>query len=195
MNVFLQRYRLLSASRGLSTACALLLVLVGVATAAAQTLKTSGTLEGTISDSTGGRIPGVKVSLRQTDTNQIRTVYTDDQGFFRSTDLPVGTYEVRIENPGFAPYLHTGVGLDVGITAHLDVVLPAAGVTTQVTVSAQPSPIDPTQTSVTSSVDRQRIEDLPVDSRNSLDFVLSMPGVTSSSSQQGGTGSQPRARR
>jgi hypothetical protein len=166
-----------------------MLALVGVATAAAQTLKTSGTLEGAISDSTGGRIPGVKVSLRQTETNQIRTAYTDDQGFFRSTDLPVGTYEVRIENPGFAPYLHTGVGLDVGITAHLDVVLPAAGVTTQVMVSAQPSPIDPSQTSVTSSVDRQRIEDLPVDSRNSLDFVLSMPGVTSSSSQQGGTGS------
>ena len=44
-------------------------------------------------------------------------------------DLPVGTYEVRIEDPGFAPYLHTGVDLDVGITAHLDVVLPAASVT------------------------------------------------------------------
>jgi hypothetical protein len=142
-----------------------------------------------ISDSTGGRIPGVKVSLRQTETNQLRTVYADDQGFFRSTDLPVGTYEVRIESPGFAPYLHTGVGLDVGITAHLDVVLPAASVTTQVTVSAQPSPIDASQTSVTSTVDRQRIEDLPVDSRNSLDLVLSMPGVTSSSSQHGGTGS------
>jgi outer membrane receptor protein involved in Fe transport len=189
LNVLLQRCRPLSARRGPSTACALLLALVGVATAAAQTLRTSGTLEGTISDSTGGRIPGVKVSLRQTETNQLRAVYTDDQGFFRSTDLPVGTYEVRIESPGFAPYLHTGVGLDVGITTHLDVVLPAAGVATQVTVSAQPSPIDPSQTSVTSSVDRQRIEDLPVDSRNSLDFVLSMPGVTSSSSQQGGTGS------
>jgi hypothetical protein len=168
----------------------LLLALVGVVTAAAQTLKTSGTLEGTISDSTGGRIPGVKVNLRQVDTNQTRAVYTDDQGFFRSTDLPVGTYEVRIENPGFAPYLDTGVALDVGITAHLDVVLPAASVTTQVTISAQPSPIDPSQTSVTSSVDRQRIEDLPVDSRNSLDFVLAMPGVTSSSSGQGGTGSR-----
>ena len=74
LNVLLQRYRLLSASRRPSTACALLLVLVGVATAA-QTLKTSGTLEGTISDSTGGRIPGVKVSLRQAETNQIRTIF------------------------------------------------------------------------------------------------------------------------
>jgi outer membrane receptor for ferrienterochelin and colicin len=189
LNFFVRRYRPLSASHGLCAAYILLLALFGVATATGQTLKTSGTLEGTISDSSGARIPGVKVNLRQTDTNQTRVVYTDEQGFFRSTDLPVGTYEVRIENPGFAPYLHTGVDLEVGTTAHLDVVLPAASVSTQVTVSAQPSPIDPTQTSVTSSVDRQRIEDLPVDSRNSLDFVLAMPGVTSSSSQQGGTGS------
>jgi outer membrane receptor for ferrienterochelin and colicin len=190
LNFFVRRHRPLLASHGLGTACVLLVALLGVVRVPAQTLKSSGTLEGTISDSTRGRIPGVKVNLRQTDTNQTRVVYTDEQGFFRSTDLPVGTYEVRIENPGFAPYLHTGVDLDVGITAHLDVVLPAASITTQVTVSAQPSPIDPSQTSVTSSVDRQRIEDLPVDSRNSLDFVLAMPGVTSSSSRQGGTGSR-----
>jgi hypothetical protein len=191
LNFLLKRYRPVSASRSLGRACfVLLLALVGVATAVAQTLKTSGTLEGTISDATAGRIPGVKVSLRQIETNQTRTVTADDQGFFRATDLPVGTYEVRIENPGFAPYLHTGVLLDVGTTVRLDVVLPAASVTTQVTVSAQPPPIDPSQTSVTSSVDRQRIEDLPVRSRNSLDFVLLMPGVTSSS-QRGGTGSHP----
>ena len=164
------------------------LALVGVAMSTAQTLRTSGTLEGTISDATGGRIPGVKVSLRQIETNQARTVYTDDGGFFRATDLPVSSYEVRIEDERFVPYLHTGVAIGVGTTAHLDVVLQAAGVTTQVTVSAQPPPIDPSQTSVTSSVDREKIEDLPVRSRNALDFVLLMPGVTSSS-QQGGTGS------
>jgi outer membrane receptor for ferrienterochelin and colicin len=179
------------ASRSLRCACSvLLLALVGAASCAAQTLKTSGTLEGTISDTSAKRIAGVKVTFRQTETNQTRTVIADEQGFFRASDLPVGTYEVRIEQPGFVPYLHTGVGLDVGSTAHLDVVLPAAGVSTQITVSGQPSPIDPGQTSVTSSVDRQRIEDLPVDSRNSLDFVLTMPGVTSSASRQGGTGSR-----
>ena len=128
----------------------------------------------------GGRIPDVKVSLRQIETNQTRAVAADDQGLFRATDLPVGTYEVLIDVPGFAPYVHTGVALDVGITVHLDVVLPAASVTTQVTVSAQPSPIDPSQTSVTSAIDRDRIEDLPVLSRNSLDFALLLPGVASS---------------
>jgi hypothetical protein len=190
LNPFLNSNQPLSASRLLGRAFfVLLLALVGVAMSAAQTLKTSGTLEGTISDASGGRIPGIKVSLRETETNQTRTVTADDQGFFRATNLPVGTYEVRIESPGFAPYVHTGVLLDVGTTAHLDIVLPAAGVTTQVTVSAQPSPIDPSQTSVTSAIDRDRIEDLPVLSRNSLDFALLLPGVASSS-QRSGTGSR-----
>jgi outer membrane receptor protein involved in Fe transport len=182
LNFLLKRYRSLSASRLLGTASfVLLFALMGVATSTAQTSKTSGALEGTISDASGGRIPGGKVSLREVETSQLRTVYADDQGFFRVADLPVGSYEVRIENAGFAPYLHTGVLLTVGTTAHLDVILPAAAVTTQVTVSAQPPAIDPSQTSVTSTVGRERIEDLPVRSRNSLDFVLLMPGVTSSS--------------
>jgi hypothetical protein len=97
LKFLLKRYRPMSTSCSLGRACfVLLLALVGVATAAAQTLKTSGTLEGTITDATRGRIPGVKVSLRQIETSQTRTVYTDDQGFFRATELLVGTYEVRI---------------------------------------------------------------------------------------------------
>jgi hypothetical protein len=168
----------------------LLLLLPWTTTATAQTLKTSGTLEGTISDTSGARIPTAKVSLREVDTNQMRTVSADDRGFFRATDLPVGTYEVRAEVAGFAPFLHTGVLLDVGTTTHLDIVLQPLGVTAEVTVSAQPSPIDPSQTSVTSAIDRQRIEDLPILSRNSLDFALLLPGVASSS-QRSGTGSHP----
>jgi uncharacterized surface anchored protein len=81
-----------------------LLAFVTASTSAAQASKASGTLEGTISDATGGRIPGVKVSLRQTETNQTRAVTTDDQGFFRATDLTVSTYEVRAEHAGFAAY-------------------------------------------------------------------------------------------
>ncbi len=166
------------------------LILAGVAASMAQTVKTGGTLEGTISDATGGRIPGVIVGLREIERNQTRTVNSDDQGFFRATDLVVGTYEVRIVGAGFAPYLHKGVDIGVGTTAHLDVVLQAAGVTTEVTVSEQPPPIDPSQTSVTFTVDREKIEDLPVRSRNALDFVISMPGVTAASSQGSGTGTR-----
>ena len=179
----------LSPRRTCVAACLVLATLVVAATAVAQTSATSGTLEGIVSDASGGRIAGIKITLRETDTNQTRTIDADDQGFFRATDLPVGTYEVHIADPRFAPYLHMGIDLDVGTTVHLDISLPPASVTTQVTVSAQPSPLDPSQTSVTSAVDRERIEDLPVLSRNALDFVLLLPGVTNSSQ-----GSNPRTR-
>src|SRR2546428_367417 len=119
----------------------LLIALAGTATSAAQTLKTGGTLEGTISDMSGGRIPAGKVSLRQVDTNQTRTVSADDLGFFRATDLQVGTYEVRVEATGFAPFVHTGISFDVGTTVHQDVVLAAAGAPAERTGSPPPSPI------------------------------------------------------
>lgn len=105
---------------------------------------------------------------------------TDEQGIFHAEELVVGTYEVRVDHAGFAPYRHTGVQLTLGQSVHLEIVLAPASSSAEVTVSAQPAAIDPSQTSVVSSVDRERIEELPVRSRNYLDFVLLAPGVSSS---------------
>jgi outer membrane receptor protein involved in Fe transport len=171
-------YRL---NRCLGVIATLLLVTVA---AGAQASRVGATLEGIVSDSSGGRIPKAEVHLRETNTHQLRTIVTDETGFFRSNELPVGTYEVFVEIPGFAPYHHTGVTLQVGQTVHLDVVLQPAGITTEVTVTAQPPAIDITQTSLTSTVDKERIEELPVSSRNYLNFVLLAPGVAASSQPQ-----------
>src|SRR6266852_4482153 len=157
-----------------------LLILVRAAGAGAQASKVGATLDGTVSDSSSAVIPGASVTLRNTLTNQSRAVTTDDQGFFRAEALAVGTYEVRVEHPGFAPYRHTGVQLSLGQTIRLDVILAPASSSAEVTVNAQPSAIDTSQTSVVSSVDQERIEELPVRSRNYLDFVLLAPGVSSS---------------
>ena len=173
---------------GIAISFALLLC---AANAAAQTSRVGATLEGTVSDSSSAVIPQATITLRNTVTNQSRIVTTDDQGFFRADQLAVGTYEVRLEHPGFAPYRHTGVVLSLGQTIHLDIVLSPASTSEEVTVSAQPSAIDTSQTSVVSSVDQERIEELPVRSRNYLDFVLLAPGVSSSPAASGGSGSTP----
>src|SRR5262249_18274758 len=81
----------------------------------------------------------------------------------------------------------------LGTTAHLDVSLQSAGVSAQITVTAQPPAIDPTQTSVNSTVDTERIEELPVESRNYLNFALLASGVASSAQQQGGHSLTPLA--
>jgi hypothetical protein len=124
-------------------------------------------------------------------TNQSRTVTTDEQGFFRAEQLAVGTYEIRVEQTGFAPYRQPGVGASLGQTVHLDIVLSPASASEQMTVNAQPSSLDPSQSSVVSSVDKERIEELPVRSRNYLDFVLLAPGVSSSPIASGSSGSTP----
>ena len=158
-----------------------LVVLLGISRfAAAQTSSVSGSLEGIVTDSSGGRIPQVQVTVREVATRLSRQVSTDSTGLFRISQLPPGLYEVLASQAGFSPYRHAGVALALGSTVHLDIVLPSEAVTTQVTVTAQPPAIDPAQTSVTSGVDRERIEELPVESRNYLNFVLLAPGVAAS---------------
>ena len=61
---------------------------------------------------------------------------------------------------------------------HLDIVLPVSGIASEVTVTDQPPAIDATQTSLTTAVDKERIEELPVSSRNYLQFILLAPGVS-----------------
>src|SRR6266436_3685464 len=80
------------------------------ADAAAQASRVGATLEGIVSDTSGAVISNSKVTLHNPLTNQSRTVTTDEQGFFRAEQLAVGTYEVRVEQTGFAPYRQSGVG-------------------------------------------------------------------------------------
>jgi len=166
-------------------------VLFCTANADAQASRVGATLEGTVTDSSGAAIPSSKITVRNALTSQSRRVATDEQGFFRAEQLTIGTYEVEAERTGFAPSRHTGVVLSLGQTVHLDIVLSPASTSEKVTVSAQPLAIDTSQTSVISSVDRERIEELPVRTRNSLDFVLLAPGVSGSPAASAVSGSTP----
>jgi Carboxypeptidase regulatory-like domain/TonB-dependent Receptor Plug Domain len=169
------------------------LILVRAPATGAQASKVGAALEGTLSDSSGAVIAQVTITLRNASTDQSRTVTTDDQGFFRADQLAVGTYDVRVQDLGFASYRHTGIVLSLGQTIHLDIVLSPAAGSVEVTVSAQPLAIDTSQTSVVSSVDQERIEELPVQSRNYLDFVLLAPGVSRSPISSLGSGATPLA--
>src|SRR6266851_5211829 len=134
-------------------------------------------LEVRVADTSGGVVPDAHVNIRAFDTNQVRSGVTNPDGTLRFTDVPVGTYEVHVEYDGFAPYRHAGVTLSIGQTTRLDVSLQAAGVVESVAVTAQPPPLDAGQTSLATIIDKERIEELPVRSRNYLEFVLLAPGV------------------
>jgi len=159
----------------------------------AQGSRVAAALEGTVRDTSGAAISGAAVVVRNESTNQARATETNEEGIFHAEALPVGSYEVRVDQAGFAPYLQTGLDLTLGQTTHLDIVLVPASRSEEVSVNAQQQSFDLSQASVVSPVDRERIEELPVQSRNSLDFVLLAPGVLSAPQASPGAGSAPLA--
>src|SRR5690348_8639530 len=169
-------------------AVALALLISSCAAAHAQSSKVGAAIEGEVSDASSGVVSQAVIELRNTDTQQSRTLITDDRGFFRAEQLPVGTYEVRADHPGFAPYRQTAIEVSLGQTVHLNIVLSLPSASQQVTVSAHSSPIDVRQTSVVSSIDQERIEELPVRTRNYLDFALLAPGVSNAPKSSASTG-------
>ncbi len=155
----------------------------------AQDSATTATLAGSVRDSAGAIIPSATITLRNLTTNQTRRVTSEADGSYRVSALAVGDYEARAEAAGFAPYLNPEVTLALGRTTQLDISLPPAGVNAQVTITDRPPALDATQTAVTTSIDPERIEELPVNSRNYLEFTLLAPGVAPSNQQNSGGGS------
>jgi hypothetical protein len=158
---------------------ALVLWSAGATSAQAPT----STLEGTVVDSSGGVVVGATAIVVNTDTNQSRSLTTDGAGVFRFAQLPVGTYSIQVTYSGFSDFTQSGVVIAIGQTVSLTITLTPSGVAETVGVTARsPSPLDARQTAVTTTVDNDRIEELPVQSRDYLHFVLLAPGVVSSPS-------------
>src|SRR5215469_1918628 len=148
--------------------------------ALAQTSRVAGAVQGTVQDQTGSAVAGATVTLRNPATNRSRKASTDLEGFFRMSELPVGLYEVHVEAPGFSLYTNNAIGISIGRVAQLTVRLVPAVVQQRIAVSEQASSIDASQTNEATTIDPERIEESPVVSRNSLDFVLLAPQLTAS---------------
>src|ERR1700716_2008245 len=149
----------------------------------AQTSRVAGAVQGSVVDQTGSAVAGATVTLRNQGTNQTRTMVTNAEGTFRAGELPVGQYELRVESSGFSPYINNSIVVSVGTAVQMTVRLAPATVQQQVTVSEQPPSIDPTESTEATTIDRDRIEESPVISRNYLDFVLLAPQLTRSNIQ------------
>jgi hypothetical protein len=137
-----------------------------------QTATDTATLTGFVHDKAGASIPGAQITLRNLATNQARSATSESDGSYRIVALPVGNYAVRVEAQGFTSYLNPSITLAIGQTATLNVSLQPGGVSGEVTVTDKPPAIDPSSTISTTTIDPERIAELPVSSRNYLEFTL-----------------------
>src|SRR5689334_3341510 len=94
-----------------------LTLLALAATAAAQSQAINGSIEGTVKDNTGAILPGVTVTVTNTDTGAQRVVITNEEGAYRAPLLPLGTYQISAELQGFKKFEQRGVTLSAGQVA------------------------------------------------------------------------------
>lgn len=155
-------------------------------------------ITGRATDESGGALPGVTVSV--TSPNLIggaRTVVTDDQGVYRFTQLPGGTYVVKFELAGFTTMNVEGVSVAAGATMTINGKMTVASLQETVTVTSQAPTIDLESSKVAVNWDQGKLDDLPY-ARSLTGLVALIPGLYATSLDVGGsnfgTGSGPAAR-
>src|SRR6202162_2927102 len=170
--------------RRLGAVVYLLLLLAASNWLGAQTV--TSTLQGRISDATGAVIPEASVTALNADTGLKRTVTANAVGEYQIDGLPAGDYTVNAEKSGFqksAKKIH----LDLAALGNVDFALAPGQVQTQVEVQDVGEVAEPTRTMVSEVIDQQKIENLPVNGREFIDFALLAPGITIGNTTSGST--------
>src|SRR5579862_4942685 len=163
---------------GLGVLCFLLLA--GIARAQVST----GTISGTVKDSSESVLPGAHVVILNEGTGISRTVDADENGHYSALSLPLGSYRVTVTHDGFETEVRTGIVLTVGREEVVDVALTVGSVSQSVVVTGAPPLVESTTASLGSLVDDQQIRALPLNGRSWDQLALIQPGVTLSSPGQ-----------
>ncbi len=169
--------RVRSAACRVATA-ALLLAITCAAPVLAQSQAVNGAIEGTVADASGGLMPGVSVTVTNTDTGATRTVVTNERGVYRALLLPLGAYRLDAELSGFKKYSEKGISLSAGQTVVVDVKLEIGEMTETVSVTAEAPVVDAGRIDMGRNMGEREVKNLPLVSRNPYNFALLQPGVT-----------------
>lgn len=128
---------------------------------AANAQTVAGTMQGTVTDSTGGVLPGATVVIRNADTGAVREVLTNEIGFYSAPFLPIGRYKVTASMSGFSTNVRDNVEVGLNQTRVTDLQLSPSGRAETVTVTATAQPINTVNAEVKNTLNSQQILDKP----------------------------------
>jgi outer membrane receptor protein involved in Fe transport len=154
----------------------LLFLILAPARLAAQDSAT-GSIRGTVLDSTGSRIAQASIVVVNIATATRYTATSDVEGGF-ALDLPPGDYSARVVAQGMSPQVTPQLHVDVGAAAVLEFRLTVAGAHESVTVSGAPAIVETQASAVSTLLDERAVNDLPLNGRRFSDLALLSPGVT-----------------
>ena len=148
-----------------------------VATDVAVAQVGTGSIQGTVSDSSGATIAGASVTVTNTQTGGVTPITANTQGRYAAPDLLVGTYDVQAKMTGFQTQIHTGVVITVGRNVVVDFSLPVGQVTETVIVQGATTQVETTSAEISAQIGQQQVEQLPLNGRNYEQLILLAPGV------------------
>ena len=155
--------------RGQNILVALLLTLIASFAALAQS---TAQINGTIKDPSGAVLPGVEVTVNQTETGLMRSTVTDETGSYILPNLPIGPYRLEAVLPGFRTYVQTGIILQVNSNPAIDAILAVGQLTETIEVKADAALVETRSSGVGTVVDNQRVLEMPLNGRNVTELIF-----------------------
>src|SRR6266404_4862536 len=143
---------------------------------AAHAQSASATLSGTVEDQNGAVVPGATVTAENKATGLKRQATTNGEGYFTIPLLPPSTYSVTAQAGGFSPVQVSNVVLNVGDRKALQIQLKAGDVNATVQVVNE-APLINESPNVSTVVDRQFVESVPLNGRSLQPLITLTPGV------------------
>jgi hypothetical protein len=145
----------------------------------------SGTIQGVILDPAGAVVPNAKVTVTNTDRNQVvRTFTTDSTGNYSAPVLPVGHYSLKVEATGFRREELSGVVLNVNDTLKVNISLEIGQTTDQVTVQESAVRVELSSPANANVIEGRQVRELAIATRNYEHLVALMPGVVQNQTDQ-----------
>jgi hypothetical protein len=168
----------ISAFASLKSPCSLFAGLLALAllSASAPAQQTLGSLNGTVTDSSGAVVQGATVKARSTATNLEVTAQTKSDGSFAIADLPIGTYEVRFTKDGFETAAYPQIAVQGNRTSTVNASLKPGAISSTVTVNATPL-LNETDTTNSYTIGTEQIESVPLGTGSFTQLAILAPGV------------------
>jgi hypothetical protein len=152
----------------------------------------TASIGGTVRDTSSAVLPGVTVTARQTSTGLIRTAVTDGDGAYLLTALPVGPYRLEFTLQGFRSYVQNGIVLQVNTNPTVNASMELGDIAEAIQVTARAPLIETRSPGIGTVVEHERIEELPLNGRQTLDLVyltgMAAPSGTLSGGRSGVAG-------
>lgn len=139
---------------------------------------TTGSITGTVTDPSGAVVPGATVTVKQIETNAVKTISTSDAGTYMVTQLQPGHYNVKVEKAGFKASTQSGITLVIDQTALINMQLTVGSQAEVVEVTSTGPVIQTEDSSVGQVIDSQAIQNTPLNGRLSVMGLIALaPGM------------------